>query len=214
VLATAPDRLPAVLEKLSWWLANWNALTAHVGIADRSTLDRDLLEPARVLAPLLSHGHDYLHQLERECTLVQGLPLQRVAAHRDVTMWNLLAQPDGSLGVIDWEEASPSELPLIDFFYAVVDATAAASRYTDRAAAFGGCFLPNGTQRSEIARLERRVAEAAKAPTYCTDLAFHACWLRHAANEVARSEFGPFVAIVQSIGERVSQDGRLRLATS
>lgn len=116
-----------------------------------------------------------------------------VAAHHDLTTANVLVG-DG-LGIVDWDAAEAAALPLTDFFYAAADARAAATGFRDRVGAFGATFGPDGKPAPDVAPLLSRLVAALELDPAVVELCFHACWLRHAANEVAQSGPGPFMEI-------------------
>jgi hypothetical protein len=152
-------------------------------------LHRAAIVPARLLAPQLPGGTDYLAWLEARCADLAGRPAPLVATHNDLTMWNILLDARGSLGVVDWELARQSDLPLSDFSYAIADTVAAAEGYRDRPAAFARC-LPGGDLAGLVARLGRRLCAELSLPGELATLCLHAGWLRHAANEQAKKRPG------------------------
>ena len=119
-----------------------------------------------------------------------------VAVHQDLTMANVLVDDD-RLGIVDWASARPEGLPLMDFFYAALDARAAVDGYRDRSAAFRQCFMHGGDWYDLVAGLERRVAEELSLARDAADLAFHECWRHHAANEARRGEGTQFGAVLE-----------------
>jgi thiamine kinase-like enzyme len=130
----------------------------------------------------------------------EGKPVKLVAAHNDLTTANVLVGRDGRLAVVDWDTAAPRALPLTDLFYALADAEAATRRFADRVAA----FFAAPTQ-------EARFRAALGIDDALADLCFHACWLRHAANESLRPELKarPFLEIVRAIAaQRMRLGGR------
>jgi hypothetical protein len=48
---------------------------------------------------------------------LRGVRMPAVVEHRDLAPPNLLLQPDGSIGVVDWELAEPDGLPLADLAF-------------------------------------------------------------------------------------------------
>jgi aminoglycoside phosphotransferase (APT) family kinase protein len=124
------------------------------------------------------------------------------AAHNDLSMWNVVVANDRRIGVVDWEAASTCSLPLLDFYYAAVDATAATRGYADRLRAFASVFGDGGVPSGKTAELESIILKGLGVDRTSARLAFHACWLHHAVNELQRTsgvQPGPFVRIVQSI---------------
>jgi aminoglycoside phosphotransferase len=199
LLGRRPAALGSTVEAIVDWLDRWNRATAQPARLDRALLERELLGPAAVLAPELPNGSAYLEWLALRAAEAEGTTMPLVAAHRDLTMANVLLGDGDRLGVVDWAAAAPRALPLADLFYAVVDAQAAADRYADPAASFAACFGPGGLAGASQARLAASLGldEAA------VELCFHACWLGHTKNEAARPEgTRPFLRILRQVSER------------
>jgi glycosyltransferase involved in cell wall biosynthesis len=190
LLARRPARLDATLRSVCGWLEAWQRLTLTPTRLGAALLEREVLAPARALAPSLEGGEDYLAALGNLCSVLEGRPVRLAAAHNDLTMWNVLLDRRGQLGIVDWEAAEEATLPLKDLFYAVTDAVAATRRYADRPGAVRECFSPGGRHASMTAGLQAAGAAAADASPELVELSFHACWLGHAANE--RRTAGPF----------------------
>jgi hypothetical protein len=115
-------------------------------------------------------------------------------------MWNVLVLGRQRPAILDWESAAAEALPLVDLYYALADAAAAAGDYRHPFAAFLECYGPAGKWRGLAAGLERRVAASLALPADYATLCFHACWLGHAADEEERAiEAGRrrFLPIVQ-----------------
>ena len=126
----------------------------------------------------------------------EGRAVKLVAAHNDLTTANVLVAHDGRLGIVDWDTAAPRALPLTDLFYAVADAEAATRGFADRVAATS-------------VEHERRFRDALGLDDAVADLCFHACWLRHAANESLRDqETRPFLEIARTVAaQRIRMGG-------
>ena len=202
LLASRPNSFLDTMERLVVWLERWNVATLTIRPLDRELLDREILAPAALLAPLLERGKEYQDWLTMRCAMVRGLRVPFVATHNDLTMWNILLDEQGGLGVVDWESAREEGFPLADFFYAVTDAVAAAQGYSDRPQAFLACFTPNGAYAPAVRRFLRRLRNSVEISDDIADLCFHACWLHHAANEhrfSGSSAPRPFLKIVQSL---------------
>lgn len=200
-------------EQVAAWLTGWGRSSRRVRPLTASDLERRVLAPLEALTrairdPILVPHRDRLRAL---CTRVEGEDCPFVAAHGDLTAANLLLDGGPALGVVDWEEASPEALPLTDLFYAAADAVAAEGRYGDRVAAFSSCFARDGRRAARVERLWRRLAKALEASEAISELSFHACWLRHAANEAERSAPvaapGPFASIVCAIAREPERYG-------
>lgn len=200
-LAERPRELDGILVQVVRWLRHWNLGTADDELLTPERLHRDVLRPARQLAPALAGGDRYLGWLERRCAAVAGKRARLVSAHNDLTMSNVLLADGGSLGIVDWEHASERALPLVDFHYAAADAVSAARGHADRVAAARECFAPAGSRYEATAALRRELASALDVPPDVDELAFHACWLRHAANETAAGDDAEFRAILSWVAE-------------
>jgi len=202
VLAETPQQLSRVCLRVSDWLQNWNSLSLEAKPLTEDRLASEMIAPARRLAHLFEGGHEYAERLEERCARLVGEFVPFSAAHNDLTMANLLLDEDGRLGVVDWESAREDSLPLMDFYYAMADAAAAASRYVDRPQAFRDCFTSAGKNAATIDHLEARLHCALGVSLSIAELGFHACWLHHAANEDrmgSPSTSRPFLSILRCI---------------
>jgi len=182
LLGETPGLLPSLTRRLAEWLESWNLDTRSEQLLSASWLQHEIVDPARALAPALPDGGHYLGWLESRCGALAGTTVPLVAMHNDLTMVNVFVERSGSLGVVDWEDAREQGLPLVDFYYAAADAAAAADRYANRVAAFSGLFggaAPAGATRM----LEQRLVEVLGLRRAVVELAFHACWIQHAAAE-------------------------------
>jgi Ser/Thr protein kinase RdoA (MazF antagonist) len=154
---------------------------------DAAWLERELIAPADVLAAAAADPTAwaaYHRWLVARCDAVRGAPAPRVAVHGDLTMANVLLDGDDAPGIVDWEAAHEEGMPLADLAYAAVDLVRAARR-VGRATAFARC-LAGGPDADGCARWLPRLARAIGVGAPLVGLALHACWLRHAANEVRR----------------------------
>ena len=202
VLGDATARLSALTEQLAQWLRSW-ALTTAAPRPLEPILRRDLLEPARELSPLLANGDGYVARLEALCARVGAFP--SVATHNDLTMWNVVVMDEGdALGIVDWESARVDGLPVVDLYYAIVDAVAASDRYDDRAASWRSCFEPGGRHVATVRRLEEAIRRDLGLSNDAAAACFHACWVHHAANERRQRDEsgGPFLEIVDQLSRR------------
>jgi Phosphotransferase enzyme family len=185
ILRSSPQRLANLLDSLAEWLARWGRATASRVVIDRTVLDEHVLRPAASLRSLLPPESRYPEWLQARCTALIGSEGPLVAAHNDLTMWNVLVDERGAIAVIDWETAEERALPLVDLFYAVTDAVAATAGYRSRLGALQSCFAEGGSRRFFASQLHTRVATVVGVEPRLAELSFHACWLRHAANEHA-----------------------------
>ena len=204
VLASRPNSFVDIMERLVIWLEHWNLASLANRPLDCELLDREIIAPAALLSPLLEQGKEYQDWLAMRCAMIRGLRMPFVATHNDLTMWNVLLDEQGRLGVVDWESAREDGFPLVDFFYAVTDAVMAAEGfgYSDRPQALVACFTPNGAYALAVRRFVRRLRNSIEISDEIAELCFHAGWLHHAANEHRSSGFSdprPFLKIVQSL---------------
>jgi hypothetical protein len=207
VLADSPDRLFAVIERIVGWLEQWNHLTAVVQPLDWELLQREVLDPASILSPLLPQGGAYYRWLQLHCEAVLGVQTPLVATHNDLTMWNVLVDARTMFGVVDWESARLQGLPLVDFFYALADALAATDGYTNRLASFEMCSFPGHPYAAQVANLQLKLCRMLRLTDAVAEICLHACWLRHAANEQRLSRAGdqrPFLQIIQRLSAATS----------
>jgi hypothetical protein len=186
LLAESPDRRDALVARIADWLLRWNLATATEAVVSRELLERELLAPARAV----DLAGSYVAELERMGHAAEGRAVKLVAAHNDLTIANVLVARDGRLGVVDWDTAAPRALPLTDLFYAVADAEAATRGFANRSAV---------TSEEH----EQRFKDALGLDDAVADLCFHACWLRHAANESLREQqTRPFLEIARMVAAR------------
>jgi hypothetical protein len=190
-----------VLLRVAEWLEAWNRATVRTEPLGADELEREVLAPLRLLAPLLADGGAYAARVRSLCARVEGRPLPRVAAHGDLTLHNLLL--DGAtLGVVDWEAARADGWPLTDLEYAATDAAAAAGGYLDRPRAWAECFRPGGAFAAELAGRRARLADALGIPPPFAELCRHACWLHHAASEhrsAGEASGRPFLGVLRAV---------------
>jgi hypothetical protein len=185
LLAERPGLRDELVERIAGWLLRWNVATAADAVFSRELLQRELLGPARAVGL----PDSYVSELERMGRAAEGKPVKLVAAHNDLTTANVLVAAS-RLALVDWDTAAPRALPLTDLFYALADAEAAARGFVDRVGAFFA-----------VPSREQQFRDALELDEAMADLCFHACWLRHAANESLRPELEarPFLEIVRAV---------------
>jgi hypothetical protein len=205
LLADGRANFTEVLDGIASWLAQWNARTLALVELTPEIRNQELLLPARRLEAEIADGPAYLRWLEAKSDGLLGRHVAMVATHNDLTMANLLRGPSGRMALVDWETARPSGLPLADFWYASCDAVAATRGYDDRPAAFEQCFAEQGAYRQLVLCHEAKLRKEITGQDGWIELSFHACWLQHAANELASSRPGderPFLAIANALVNR------------
>jgi aminoglycoside phosphotransferase (APT) family kinase protein len=108
----------AIVAEVAGWLGRLAAATATTERGD-DWYERLVGAPLRALA----HGDSEVAAMARdalgdaEVLRTAGLPL--VFEHGDLAHPNLLRQPDGQLGVLDWERGDPAGLPARDLVFLV-----------------------------------------------------------------------------------------------
>jgi thiamine kinase-like enzyme len=200
LLGWRQESVPTFIARITDWLVHWNRNTLTTRIADRGWIEEQLLQPAAAL-PSLRERPAYLAWLQEKCARLAGQSVPVVAAHNDLTMSNLLLTAEGRLGVLDWEAAG-ERLPLTDLFYTVVDAASAQNHYRDRLDAFRHCLEVGGRWYQLVNGAEAKIRGVTGTGPEIAALAFHVCWLQHAAAEAAKrlpDEPRPFLRIVERI---------------
>lgn len=204
-LISADRRMaPQILSRMADWLERWNARTVRPRRLTAPDLDRLIDSPASLLG--LPRGSRA--RLESLCRSSVGAALPLVASHGDLTVHNVLVAGDGRLAILDWECADPAGLPMADLAYAALDIVRAARPDQDRLRAFDALRAGSDPLARQAVRLIAAHADALGLHPLARDLCWTACWLHHAANEMADgTEPGrPFGAIARLVaaGEVVS----------
>jgi hypothetical protein len=200
LLAGNPADAGAVCRAIVCWLAEWGRRSRVEREISAGDLEAWLLAPARRLADCLDAG--YPAWLASTFASLAGRRATLAAAHRDLTMFNVLR--DGPrYAVLDWEAATAQAPPFLDAPYAIVDAVAACDGYRDRPASFERCFGSSAAAARALAADLLEPVRAGEGDPLLRSAAFHACWLGHAVNDLARR--GPGGAFVE-IARRLSAD--------
>jgi hypothetical protein len=196
--------LPLLVE-ITRWLARWHRATVSVESLGEARLTALLLRPLATLDGLLG-DESYPRWVTALAARIQGRPAPLVAAHNDLTMANVVWSDRHGLGVLDWATAAPDGLPLMDFFYAVVDATYAAHGGS-RLQAFEAAFHPDGRYHPHVKRLRGELSRAVPMHPDLRAAAFHACFLHHAVNEQRADPTGagPFLELVRRAGRMTAE---------
>jgi hypothetical protein len=207
LLRRDPRRTLPLLIEITRWLARWHLATVSVEPLDETRVTALLLRPLATLDGLLEE-ESYRSRVSALAARIQGRPAPVVAAHNDLTMSNVVWSNRHGLGVIDWASAAADGLPLMDFFYAVVDAVYAAHGGS-RLGAFEACFERNGRYHSPVKRLCGQLARAVAVDPDLAAAAFHACVLHHAVNEQRAdpAQAGPFLQLVRRAGRMIAGEG-------
>jgi hypothetical protein len=194
LLRRRPHDLPAFADRLVSTLEAWNLGSREVLPFGATEAARQLAADLAVVEPQLEAAHVALIRRRLEQASAETAPV--APAHGDVSMWNVVVGAHG-LTLVDWEAARQQLLPGFDAEYALVDATAAASAYADRVAAF---------MRSDVQGLRERIAATTGSSLSVAALAPVATWAHHAANEVrSGGDDGSFLAILRLVLADVPQ---------
>lgn len=200
LLASRANRLVGILERLVSWLESWNRSTLTAMPLDIALGEREIVASAGLVTAQLDAGSEYQNWLRTRCHTVMDRTIPLVTTHNDLTMWNLLLTKQRQLGVVDWEAAREKDLPLVDFFYAIADAVTIAHGFADRSRALEACFVVGGAYERGTRQLLMRLRRVVRMSDDMVEVCFHACWLRHAANEcktAGSSDPRPFLKIVE-----------------
>jgi hypothetical protein len=201
VIARDPAQAPAVVAAASGWLRRWTTATASTVAAGPEVLHRLLLEPAARVEAAAAGGpmSEYAVALRALAARLDGRTLVLAPAHNDLTMSNIVLLDGGAIGVVDWESACAAMPPLVDLWYVLADGVARAATRTHAQAVTA---LVQGVAAVPTA-LAGAPDERARELALTSDealLAFHACWLQHACDELDRGQRdGPFLAVVQAV---------------
>jgi hypothetical protein len=201
LLTRAPRRLPPLARTVSAWLLRWNRATAWRTTAAAELLERRVLGPVSRLLADGTASEPYARALAMLAARQQEHGLLVVASHGDLTMANVLLARSSPV-ILDWESATADGLPLTDLWYAIADGVARAARVT-HASAVQALVTGSAPALPALALMPAHHAAALRLSADETILAFHACWLAHADNELRRgSEHRPFTATVRAIVAR------------
>lgn len=207
-LTDQPDRMDDLMERVADWLKCWNLETRVVRFPKRDLME-ELLAAADFLAPRVEPGIEYRNWLTRKCAGLQ-VPVPLVATHNDLTVWNILVDEQGRLGIVDWEAAREEFFPLVDFYYVMLDAVVTA-RHMKRVEAFRACYAPGGAYTHIVDGILDRMKKSLQISPDWAEVSLHACFLHHAANEARAAGAGdprPFMEIVEWLAQTVNREAR------
>jgi hypothetical protein len=201
-LASAPRRLEPIAGVVAGWLQRWNLASASRAVASADILEEMLLGPVRRLVADGTASESYANAMEVLAGRLQGGSLVVVAAHGDLTMSNVLLTAGPAPGILDWESAIATGLPLADLWYALADAVARAGRVS-HAAAVEALVIGARPAPAALAQMPTQHAAALRLSVDQAMLAFHACWVAHAYEELRRGVAdGSFAGVVRTVAAR------------
>ncbi len=191
----APSRLGEITEAVADWVGSWQGRDGVASPLADDVVEREFLAPCDRLAERLAPEYrPWIEGLVREA---RAGSVTLADSHGDLTMANVSLNSNG-IGVIDWVSATPGRIALQDLVYACCDAVAALGGYGNRLAAFESSFRPAGRHARVIAGVVGRGAAHVSPAT--RRLAFHACWLRHAVEEIeGGAADGPFSKMAAAV---------------
>lgn len=205
LLTGRPDRISDLMERVAAWLTCWNLETRVVRFLNGDLMD-EVLATAEFLAPRVEQGNEYRNWLTGKYASLQ-VPVPLVAAHNDLTMWNIIVDDQGHLGIVDWEAARKEFYPLVDFYYAMMDAVVT-SRRMKRVEAFRACYAPGGAYTQIVGGILEGMKKSLQISPGWAEVSLHACFLHHAANEARSAGPGdprPFMEIVEWLAQNVNR---------
>jgi aminoglycoside phosphotransferase (APT) family kinase protein len=115
------------------WLSRLARATARRP-RDDGWYERLVAAPLRALSGRTANGTPLRPMVQRtleQAEALRGADLPLVLEHGDLGHPNLLRQPDGRLGVLDWERADPAGLPGHDLFFFLAYAAVSGRAGTD-----------------------------------------------------------------------------------
>jgi aminoglycoside phosphotransferase (APT) family kinase protein len=142
-----------------------------------------------------------------------------VAQHGDPGTWNLLAMPDGRVGVLDWEAFEPAGPPLWDLWHllrsVLLDVRSSLPRR--RSSILGSAFLTRGAGNDLVADATARYRRALDLDPGLVVPLFAFGWLHRALKESTRSRpadvgAGHYARFVASVIADLDAPGLRRLS--
>jgi hypothetical protein len=203
LLVESPRKIYQIMKCIITWLEAWHQITRTPQRLNQQWFEQEILHPATSLAPLLKDEKSYLDWLAERCEEINfQVPL--FSAHNDLSMWNILLDEQGQIGLVDWNSARENCFPFVDLLYAMTDAVMIASGYKERLKAFQECFSWGGRYSAFIKKTLLDLKAKLEIPKDILDLSFHVCFIGHAANEQKSAESGdplPFLEIVHFLAK-------------
>jgi len=173
----------------------WLETLPTKGLADRASFDRLVEHPIHAFATALQAVPEEVTLAHRTLDLVGPLRdarLPLVLEHGDLAHPNLIWLREGRLGVLDWELAEESGLPLQDLVFFLMYAASSAKTATEHPArwlrVFDDAFFRQGAWAKPLIRRE---AERLGIDQSLLTPLFVACWARYTARVIARVEGDP-----------------------
>jgi hypothetical protein len=187
LLLERPGHIYELMRRVAGWLESWHQMTKISQRLNRQWFERELLSPAISLAAFLEGDISYLDWLSERCEAFD-MPIPLFPAHNDLSMWNVLLDKQGQIGVVDWNSAREKCFPYIDLLYAMTDAAMIATGHKQRIKAFKECFTRNGKYSSFTKQILCDLQAHLDIPRVVLDISFHICFIGHAFNEQKWSE--------------------------
>lgn len=143
-----------------------------------------------------------LHRIER--------PIPSVLQHGDPGIWNLVAQPDGRTGFLDWEATELAGLPLFDLLYFFRSYAIASSRRAgtrDRLEAASRHLLDGSPLGDRLVATIDDYRRRIDLPVAAIEPLVYGCWIHRSLKEATRLaperlHGGQFVRLIRRMLER------------
>ncbi len=143
-----------------------------------------------------------LHRIDR--------PIPSVLQHGDPGIWNLVAQPDGRTGFLDWEAAELAGLPLFDLLYWFRSYAIASSRRAgtrDRLDAASRHLLDGSPLADRLVETVDEYRRRIDLPVEAIEPLVYGCWIHRSLKEATRLapetiHQGQFVRLIRRMLER------------
>lgn len=198
------------LRDATGWLTDLAVATARpVPAEEVATALRVLL--ARYVR-IYAASEDEAERLEAKIRTLHRIeaPIPSVLQHGDPGIWNLVAQPDGRTGFLDWEAAEPAGLPLFDLLYWFRSYAIASSRRAglrDRLEAASRHLLDGSPLADRLVETVDDLRQRIGLPVEAIEPLVYGCWIHRSLKEATRLapesiHRGQFVRLIRRMLER------------
>jgi aminoglycoside phosphotransferase (APT) family kinase protein len=138
-----------------------------------------------------SPHHDERRFLAARLDVLQAMMprLPAVVQHGDAGVWNMLARPDGSVALIDWEAADTEGVPLWDLCYFLRTYAVAAHRARGgrgHLPAVNEIFVSSSRLHAAAVAAFQAYRERLTIPQEVIEPLFYLCWMHRAVKEASR----------------------------
>ncbi len=193
-MTAAHPQCPHVLRTIDW-LTQLAVRTVDLSAASCSDAAQDLATLLKryveIYRPQDHHRRALERQLESLAAANERFPA--VFQHGDPGTWNILIDPSGRAGFLDWESADPRGMPLWDLLYFLRSFCVEAGRRTgnrDALAAFADSFLLRSKLQSFVTSALAHYCSAISLPASLLEPIFYSCWMHRSLKEATRLKKG------------------------